>query len=85
MTSAPALHRVRCDACRHDVLKVQTPRGDELVVNAEPSPNGTIALYTSGTVTVGSIVTGPRRDGMRAARVPLYQSHSIDCVGKGRK
>lgn len=70
-----------CSACRSTVLDVTDRRGAGLVVDAEPTRSGTVALHRSGAAVVAEQLTGPRRDALRAAGRGLYQLHSINCSG----
>lgn len=76
---------VICPKCHADVLEAVTVSGVTLVLEVDASPHGTIALHSAGATTVAAPLTRNQQAAMKAAGVPVYELHSGNCIGKGRK
>lgn len=69
-----------CEHCHRQILWVMGPRGGFMPVDANPSPDGTVAVQRGeGGVLHGGTVTRGQAGGMRAAGKQLHTPHRITC------
>lgn len=72
-------HLERCRSCNRPIVWANTSNGKTMPLDPEPSDRGNLVVSLTDNILHAGVVRGPQRDGLRAARKPLYLSHFTTC------
>lgn len=85
MSPAPTLPDPQpCASCRAPIVVASTEDGTRVVVEPNPSPNGTVALYNWAGQLRANVVTKTKAAAMRAGGRDMYLAHSLNCTTSRR-